>query len=134
VQNDRAILRAMHFLNETERVAQMAEAVEAKDFEQILSLIAASGESSYELLQNCYTNSNWKEQKIALALALTKEFLKQKTRGVCRVHGGGFAGVITCILPEEDCDAYVDYMAGFFGRDNVYPMNIRQTGAVHLER
>lgn len=134
VQNDRAILRAMHFLNETERVAQMAEAVEAKDFEQILSLIAASGESSYELLQNCYTNSNWKEQKIALALALTKEFLKQKNRGVCRVHGGGFAGVITCILPEEDCDAYVDYMAGFFGRDNVYPMNIRQTGAVHLER
>ena len=112
----------------------MAKAVEDKDFERILSLIKASGESSYDLLQNCYTNSNWKEQKIALALALTKEFLSKKGSGVCRVHGGGFAGVIQCILPEEDCDAYVDYMAGFFGKENVYPMNIRQIGAVHLAR
>ncbi len=134
VGNDRAVLRAMHFLNETERVAYMAKAVEDKDFERILSLIKASGESSYDLLQNCYTNSNWKEQKIALALALTKEFLSKKGSGVCRVHGGGFAGVIQCILPEEDCDAYVDYMAGFFGKENVYPMNIRQIGAVHLAR
>ncbi|MBQ2577428.1 MAG: galactokinase [Lachnospiraceae bacterium] len=134
VGNDRAVLRAMHFLNETQRVADMAEAVEKKEFDKILSLIKASGESSYDLLQNCYTNSNWKEQKIALALALTKEFLAEKGRGVCRVHGGGFAGVIQCILPEEDCDSYVAYMAQFFGEENVYPMNIRQTGAVHLAK
>lgn len=133
VQNDRAILRAMHFLNETKRVSQMAEAVEKKDFTQILDIIKESGRSSYELNQNCYTNSNWKEQKISLALALSEEYLKKTGKGVCRVHGGGFAGVIQCVLPEEECDGYVKFMSQFFGEENVYPMNIRQTGAVVLK-
>lgn len=34
---------------------------------------------------------------------------------------------------EKRADAYVDYMAQYVGRENVYPMNIRSTGAVHVE-
>ena len=34
---------------------------------------------------------------------------------------------------DENADAYVDYMAQYVGRENVYPMNIRSTGAVHVE-
>ena len=129
VENDRAVLRAMHFLAETKRVEDMANAVEKKDIDAILSLIDASGRSSYELLQNCYCVSAWKEQPIALALALTKNFLDKIGGGVCRVHGGGFAGVIQAIVPKESADEYVKYMSGFFGEENVYPMDIRQTGA-----
>ena len=36
-------------------------------------------------------------------------------------------------LSEQLADAYVDYMAQYVGRENVYPMNIRSTGAVHVE-
>ena len=53
--------------------------------------------------------------------------------GICRVHGGGFAGVIMCVLPIENAEEYVEYMAQYVGRENVYPMNIRSTGAVHVE-
>lgn len=130
--NDRAILRAFHFFNETQRVADMAEAVRNKDFDRILALMNASGNSSYKLLQNCYTNAAWKEQKIALALALSEEYLAKTGKGICRVHGGGFAGVIQCVLPKEETEGYVDFMSEYFGRKNVYPMNIRQTGAVCL--
>ena len=132
IGNDRAILRAFHFFNETKRVEDMAAAVADKDFGKILALMQASGNSSYKLLQNCYTNAAWKEQKIALALALSEEYLAKTGKGICRVHGGGFAGVIQCVLPKEETDGYVDFMAKYFGRENVYPMNIRQTGAVFL--
>ncbi|MQN00963.1 MAG: galactokinase [Lachnospiraceae bacterium] len=132
VGNDRAILRAFHFFNETQRVADTATAVKEKDFGKILSLLKASGDSSYKLNQNCYTISDWKEQKISLALALTEEYLAKTRKGICRVHGGGFAGVIMCVLPKEETAGYVDFMAEYFGRENVYPMNIRQTGAVYL--
>ena len=132
IGNDRAILRAFHFFNETQRVADMAQAVADKDFQKILALMNASGNSSYKLLQNCYTNAAWKEQKIALALALSEEYLAKTGKGICRVHGGGFAGVIQCVLPKEETAGYVDFMSQYFGRENVYPMNIRQTGAVYL--
>ncbi len=65
-------------------------------------------------------------------LALTQLFLDKLGKGVCRVHGGGFAGVIACILPIEKTGDYVEYIAKYVGRENVYPMNIRAVGAVKL--
>ena len=53
--------------------------------------------------------------------------------GICRVHGGGFAGVIMCVVPSEHCAEYVCFIGNYVGEENVYPMNIRQTGAVHME-
>ena len=47
-----------------------------------------------------------------MSLALTKLFLNKIGAGICRVHGGGFAGVIMCVLPIENADAYVDYFNG----------------------
>ncbi|MCR4782790.1 MAG: galactokinase [Lachnospiraceae bacterium] len=134
VDNDRAILRAIHYFTEDRRVLDMVDAVSKKDFETILSLIKESGISSYDQLQNVFTNANPTEQKITLALAITRLFLEKKGRGICRVHGGGFAGVIQTILPHEDLDEYVKYMSEYFGKENVYPMNVRAVGAAHLEK
>lgn len=132
IQNDRAMLRAIHFLSETKRVADIARAIEAKDFPKILAIIEESGHSSYEVLQNAYCIADWKEQPISVALALTNVYLKKIGAGVCRLHGGGFAGVIQTILPQEETDSYVQYMEQYFGKGNVYPMNLRQTGAVRI--
>ncbi|MBQ2503773.1 MAG: galactokinase, partial [Lachnospiraceae bacterium] len=84
-------------------------------------------------LQNCYPLTDWKVQKIGLGLVLTEHFLKEVGAGCCRVHGGGFAGVIQTMVRTSDLDAYVEYMSKYFGKENVYPMNVRNTGAVHVE-
>ena len=130
--NDRAVLRALHFFEENKRVEAMEAAMADHDIDAILSIIDASGKSSWEWLQNCFTNTNYTEQKISLTLALTQLFLNKLGEGVCRVHGGGFAGVIACILPIEHTDEYVDYIGKYVGVQNVYPMDIRQVGAVHM--
>ena len=133
IKDDRAILRSIHFFEETSRVERAAEAIGKADYEEFLKLMDESGRSSWELLQNCYCIKDCHEQKIPLVLALTQLFLNKIGAGICRVHGGGFAGVIMCVLPIKDTDAYVDYMSEYVGRENVYPMNIRSTGAVHIE-
>ena len=133
IGNDRAILRAMHFYQENKRVDKAYEAALKDDAEALLEAIQSSGRSSWEWLQNCYTAQNCKEQKITLALALTELFLEKSKQGVCRVHGGGFAGVIACVLPKEETEDYVNYISEFFGKENVYPMNIRLFGAGHVE-
>ena len=65
-------------------------------------MLDESGRSSWELLQNCYAIADYKEQKIALALALTEHFLKKIGDGCCRIHGGGFAGVIVALIPQDE--------------------------------
>lgn len=132
IPNDRAVLRAIHFFEENKRVEEMAEAIAQDDINKILKLVSESGTSSWELLQNCYSLQNCKEQKITLTLALTDLFLKQIGDGVCRVHGGGFAGVIMCLVPLAEAENYVNYIAKYVGDSNVYPMNIRAVGAVKI--
>ena len=133
ITNDRCILRAMHFWNENDRVKKASEAIQCGDTRKLLTLMKQSGDSSWEFLQNCYSLANCQEQKITLALALSQNFLDQIGDGICRVHGGGFAGVIMCIVPVAQKDNYVEFISRFVGKENVYPMNIRKTGAVHLE-
>lgn len=132
--NDRAVLRALHFYEENRRVEDAAKAVQEQDVKMLLDLLTDSGNSSWKWLQNCYTRSNYREQKVSLTLALTELFLKEKKDGCCRVHGGGFAGVIMGIIPCACTQEYVEYIAKLVGKENVYPMNIRQTGAVHIEK
>ncbi len=133
VGNDRAILRAIHFFEENRRVEEAVAAVEKKDGAKLLALLDESGRSSWELLQNCYAIADFKEQKVALALAMTSHFLKVIGDGCCRIHGGGFAGVIMSIVPQAKTAEYCEYIARFVGTSNVYPMKIRAAGAIHVE-
>lgn len=99
-------------------------------FQEFLELITASGNSSWKWLQNCYTNSNYQEQGISVALALTELYIAGKGRGACRVHGGGFAGVIMAMLPNDITDEYIAYMEKALGEGCAYRMSIRPYGAV----
>ena len=110
----------------------MVAAIENDDTAKILSLINESGNSSWELLQNCYSLKNCSAQKLTRTLALTELLLQRIGDGVCRVHGGGFAGVIACLVPLAEADNYVKYIGKYVGDDNVYPMNIRAVGAVRI--
>ncbi len=126
--NDRALLRALHFFNENERVEGVRK---SGDIGQILSMIEESGHSSWELLQNCWCDGDYKEQRITLALALSKEYIGQDG-GVCRVHGGGFAGVILAVIKDSQAQAYMDKMSVVFGKENVNGIDIRPYGLVKV--
>lgn len=133
IGNDRAILRALHYFEENARVEAAAQAVKENNGKKLLQILDESGRSSFEFLQNCYPIGDYKEQQIPLALALTGHYLKEIGDGCCRVHGGGFAGVIMSIIPKAHTKEYVEYIAHFVGKSNVYPMQIRAAGAIHVE-
>ncbi len=128
---DRAVMRAMHFLSENERVLAAKEALTEGDIEKFFENITASGNSSFKFLQNVYTTQNVREQGLSLALCLTEEFL-QGRGGACRVHGGGFAGTIQAFIKNEDVPAYVELMDGTLGEGSVMPLFVRPLGACKL--
>ena len=125
-------MRAFHFFTENERVDTAVKALKEEDYDTFLQVITESGNSSWKWLQNCYTISNYNEQSISIALALTEMYLKKLGKGVCRVHGGGFAGVIMAVIPRENSAEFKEYMSSKMGADNVYVMNIRKYGSIHL--
>lgn len=127
---DRSVMRALHFFEENKRVEAEVKALKENHFEDFLANITASGNSSWKWLQNCYTNSSYQEQGITVALALTELFIAEKQRGACRVHGGGFAGVIMAMLPNDLVDEYISYIEGCIGEGSAYKMSIRPYGAV----
>ena len=98
--------------------------------EKMLEYIRESGNSSWKWLQNGYVIADPAEQSIPLTLALSEAWMKKKKRGVCRIHGGGFAGVVMCVVPKEDTEEFTEYLAPYVGRENIYNMGIRQAGAI----
>ena len=127
---DRSVLRALHFFEENKRVEAMVTALKAGDFDSFLTNITASGTSSWKWPQNCYTTADVQEQGITTTLALTELFIAEKKRGACRVHGGGFAGVIMAMLPNDLVDEYIAYIEKAVGEGSAYRMSIRPYGAI----
>ncbi len=127
---DRAVLRALHFFNENERVAAQAKALENGDFEKFKSLIIESGNSSYMYNQNVYTCKAPKSQAVSVALAMCDNILKGK--GAWRVHGGGFAGTVQAFVPIDLLDEFKSKMSAVFGDDACYVLNIRPDGGIKI--
>lgn len=123
---DRGVLRLLHFIEESDRALAEAEALRRGDMAAFLELVRASGDSSWQLLQNCISTVDPLEQPIPLALSLTERFLGG--RGAWRIHGGGFAGTIQAYVPREVVAEYTAFMEGVFGRGTVIPLRIRKPG------
>ena len=129
--NDRAILRALHFVRENKRVECARDALKCADVERFFENVLASGRSSFEYLQNVYTTQNPKEQGLSLALAITDGFLSDK-QSAFRVHGGGFAGTIQAFVKNEYLDEYCALMDSVFGKGAAMRLRIRPVGATML--
>ncbi len=121
----RAILRAMHFYDENKRVIAGAEAVKKSDEKAFADVINQSGLSSYMLLQNCYPEGDV-AQRVPLGVNLSKRFNGVKA---VRVHGGGFAGTILAFVDKKRTAEYIEFMASVFGKENVFEVGVRNSGA-----
>lgn len=128
---DRAILRALHFVRENKRVLAAKEALLTGNVSKFLSAVSESGRSSFEYLQNVYTNKNVNEQGLSLALALADGFIAPDS-GAFRVHGGGFAGTIQVFVKSEELGRFVEFIDGVLGAGSAMALNIRPKGAVRL--
>ena len=127
---ERAVLRAVHFFNENERVDKEVRALESGDFEAFKRLVIESGFSSYLYNQNVFTSKRPTNQPLSLALLVSEELLRG--RGAWRVHGGGFAGTIQAFVPLDMLDSYANAMRALFGDDACYVLNIRPVGGVQI--
>jgi len=130
VAGDRALLRLIHFIEENERAILQADALRSGDMERYLELVNASGDSSWRLLQNCVSTTNFMDQGIPLALTLTERFLEGK--GAWRVQGGGFAGTIQAYVPNERFEEYRIFMDEFFGVGSTLPLLVRKPGNEYI--
>ena len=131
---DRAVMRALHFCNENERVTAQTEALKKGDIDSFLKGVKASGLSSSTMLQNAFTVKNVEEQGISLALALAGEVLNDKPGTAYRVHGGGFAGTMQAFVPNEYVEEFNSLMRSVFGKDSAYVLKVRLYGAVMLDK
>jgi len=127
--SDRAILRAIHFIAENDRVPEQVKALEEDRMEDFLRLIIASGRSSYMYLQNVFADN--RDQSLSLALCMAEILLAGD--GAWRVHGGGFAGTTLNFVPAGKVEGFVAAMEGAFGKGCCSVLNIRPEGAAMLE-
>ena len=127
---DRAVLRAIHFVMENERVQKEAKALKEGNFTEFLSNVKASGDSSCKYLQNVNMNKDVEHQNVSVALAVSDAILGEN--GVCRVHGGGFAGTIQAFVRNEAVEAYREYMNRVFGQEACNVYQIRKYGGIKV--
>ncbi|MGI6248464.1 MAG: galactokinase [Acutalibacteraceae bacterium] len=127
---DRALMRAMHFFAENNRVALQVEALKAGDFEKFKKIVIESGHSSYMYNQNIYLNNRPSFQPVSVALCLSEKLLSGK--GAWRVHGGGFAGTIQAFVPKAQLKSYTDEMSAVFGENSCFVLDVRPVGGVKL--
>ena len=127
---DRAVLRAIHFFAEDERVVKEVNALRAGDWNRFLKLVKESGDSSYKYLQNVYVSRDTVSEPVAIALAVSERALADK--GVCRVHGGGFAGTIQAFVKEAAVLDYKNAMEAVFGADSCHVLKIRRYGGIRV--
>ncbi|GET29769.1 galactokinase family protein [Prolixibacter sp. SD074] len=128
---DRAILRAIHFHGDNQRVVDQVAALEKNDFQAFLKMVVESGYSSYMYNQNIFDVVHKDEQVVSLALALSELVLKRS--GAWRVHGGGFGGTIQAFVPQDKLAEYVKTLEHVYGKGKCHTLFIRSKGSIKLE-
>jgi galactokinase len=120
----------MHFFGENKRAAEAPEALLRSDFSRFVRLMRDSGKSSEELLQNTHIPGTHIDEGIPLGLSLSEGLLKDK--GAWRVHGGGFAGTVIALVPNELLGEYKFRMESAFGRGNCRHLSVREDGVKRI--
>ncbi|MCM1468191.1 MAG: hypothetical protein NC086_08585 [Alistipes sp.] len=128
--NDRAVLRAIHFFEENKRVEAIVKELSEGNFGAFLRLITASGNSSFQYLQNVYTSHDVENQGVSIGLAASGLVLKGT--GAARVHGGGFAGTIQAFVPNETVEEYREFLDGVFGEGSCHVLKVRKYGGMKV--
>ena len=126
----RAILRAMHFFAENERVSQVLKALKDKDTEIFIKNENESGNSSFMYLQNVSSPIEYLKQDLSLALAVSENILEKDE--ACRIHASGFSGVMEAFVKNENVDKYKARLEEVFPDCLCSVVKIRKAGGMRV--
>lgn len=127
---DRAVLRSLHFFEEEKRVEQEVAALKNGNFSEFLQSVKSSGNSSFNYLQNVYTNKDVQNQGVSIGLAVSESILGN--HGVSRVHGGGFAGTIQAFVENGFVENYREMLDSVFGEGSCHVLKVRPFGGIKV--
>ena len=68
----------------------------------------------------------------ALAAALDRAAALLEGKGAWRIHGGGFAGCIQCLVPISGYEGFRAAMDGYYGEGACFELRIRGCGAYRI--
>ena len=119
--SNRPVRRAMHFFNENDRVPKMRDALKNHDGETYMRLMNESGRSSEDLLNNIVTSTT---DDTRLLEGLKESARLLNGRGAWRVHGGGFAGCVQALMPQDYFLFYRSEMEKRFGAGSYFPIHL----------
>lgn len=130
--HDRALLRALHFFDEDERVISQIRALREGDIKAFLQCVRDSGHSSAEVLQNIYPSGNINERTLSLAFGICGNILGRN--GAWRINGEGFIGSVLAIVPVNLLDNFREKIEIVFGPGRCYVLTVRQAGSFCLNK
>ena len=55
-----------------------------------------------------------------------------KDNGVCRIHGGGFAGTIQAFVEDDQASIYKEEIEKIFGDGSCHRLKIRKQGSIRM--
>ena len=117
-----AFNRAKHFFEENARVEKAVQAIKDHDAKQLVKLMNDSRKSSTELLKNMCLDGQKKGSPLEACELIMKA--SNKRAGV-KINGGGFAGSVIALVPDEELDAVIKALKEKYGKDHIYKVKVR---------
>ena len=114
-------LRALHFYGENRRVKEAYNAITNNDLEMLIRLMNESRESSTDLLHNMYVDKVEDSPLEACELILKTS----NNKAGVKINGGGFAGSVIALVPNEVLNNVLDATKERYGKENVHIVNVR---------
>lgn len=127
---DRAVLRAIHFFRENNRVERMVHALKKDNIADFMNAISESGNSSFKYLQNVYSDSDVRHQDMSIAFNTAEYALHRK--GALRVCSEGYTGTLQAFVPHNDWVGFKMVMERTIGAGKCHAMAIRPTGVCEV--
>lgn len=119
--------RALHFYSENDRVRKAVEAIKNGDRATFLQMVNESRISSTNNLKNMMVEGDYAGSPLE-ACDLFVQLTEGK--GAIKINGGGFAGSVISVVPDELFDLVMTEMSKHYGKKNVVEVFIRHTGPI----
>ena len=117
-----AFKRAQHFFEEDLRVEKAYQAIKDNKVEVLIKLMNQSRESSTKLLENMCLDGEKKGSPLEACEIILKA--SKKKAGV-KINGGGFAGSVIALVPDEELNDVVKALKEKYGKDSIYKVKVR---------
>ena len=117
--------RGLHFYTESVRVERALKAIKDKDEETFLKCINESRLSSTNNLKNMMVGDQYEGSPLeACECAMSV----MENKGAAKINGGGFAGSIITVVPNDYLEVFIEKMSEKYGKDNVKEVFVRKVG------